>query len=130
MTNKIAAAIAAATLSVAATAPALAHHSHAMFDTTKQVNITGVVKEFKYTNPHSYVQLLVKTKSGNTQEWTLELQGGVASMRARGVKRDAFVPGDRIVAVVEPLRSGLAGGAMISAKFEDGRSYTDTGPMR
>ena len=33
--------------------PSFAHHSAVMFDDTKEITVTGVVKEFQYTNPHS-----------------------------------------------------------------------------
>ena len=37
---------------------ASAHHSFAMFDRKTEVVLTGIVQEFHWTNPHSYIQLL------------------------------------------------------------------------
>ena len=55
-----------------AAAPAIAHHSFAMFDMQKEVTAKGVVKEFQWTNPHSWVQLQIKNDKGETEEWALE----------------------------------------------------------
>jgi hypothetical protein len=53
-------------------APALAHHSMAMFDQTRTVNLKGTVKQFQWANPHAYIQLMVKDASGADTEWSLE----------------------------------------------------------
>jgi hypothetical protein len=36
------------------TTPALAHHSFDMFDMSKQITLTGTIKEFQWTNPHTF----------------------------------------------------------------------------
>ena len=65
-------AFAAATLA-ASVLPALAHHSDAMFDNGKEVTLNGTVKEFQYTNPHSWIQLRVAANEGATPvEWSIE----------------------------------------------------------
>ena len=46
------------------TAVAAAHHSTAEFDYSKQVTIKGTVKEIQWTNPHSYIQLIVDGEGG------------------------------------------------------------------
>ena len=60
---------------LATTSVAFAHHSPAMFDMQKRVELTGTVREFQWTNPHSYIQLLVKDKAGMEVEWSLEMAG-------------------------------------------------------
>ncbi len=52
---------------------ATAHHSTAEFDYTKQVTIKGKVKEVQWTNPHSYIQLLVDDKDGKQVQWSVEI---------------------------------------------------------
>ena len=44
-----------------------------MFDTTKEVALTGTVGQFQWTNPHCYIQLMVKDAGGNHVEWSLEM---------------------------------------------------------
>ncbi len=55
---------------------ASAHHSHAMFDTDKQVTLVGTVKEFDWNNPHCWIQVLVpdpKDPKAAPVEWGVEL---------------------------------------------------------
>ena len=56
-------------------APAEAHHSFAMFDRSKQINISGTVKDFQYTNPHSWIIVLVPSPDGPPVEWGFESEG-------------------------------------------------------
>ena len=63
-------AIAAAVLTLGTT---LAHHSTAEFDYSKEMTIKGVVKEIQWTNPHSYIQVLVDGPSGETVQWSVEI---------------------------------------------------------
>jgi hypothetical protein len=52
---------------------ALAHHSFTMFDQSKTVTLHGTVKDFRWTNPHVFIQLLVKNDAGNEEEWSIEM---------------------------------------------------------
>jgi len=56
--------LALAAASSAIAAPAHAHHSGAMFDSTQTVTLTGTVREFQFTNPHCYIQLTVRNPQG------------------------------------------------------------------
>ena len=55
--------------------PILAHHSGAMFEKEKTVTVEGVVKEFQYTNPHSWLLVDVKNKNGTVTTWGFEGEG-------------------------------------------------------
>ena len=84
---------------------ALAHHSFAMFDQEHPIELSGVVKDWKYTAPHAFIILDVKETDGTTQTWSLE--GGAPS----GLIRDGWTsktlkPGDELTVKVDPLRSG------------------------
>ncbi len=104
---------------LAVAGPVLAHHSFAMFDQTKKVTLQGEVKEFQWTNPHSWVQLQVKNEKGETEEWALEaLSPNVLSRM--GWKRNSLKPGDMITAVINPTRDGSHGGNLISVTKADG----------
>lgn len=52
---------------------AFAHHSFAMFDSQREVTLVGTVKEFQWTNPHCWIQLLVAGADGTAVEWGIEL---------------------------------------------------------
>ena len=111
-------------LSVAAVAgPALAHHSAAMFDRQKVVTLQGTVKEFQYTNPHSWLQVLVMGADGKTTEWGFEAEGPSTLMRV-GIKAKTFMPGDKVTVMANPMKDGRAAGALISATKADGTVYS------
>ena len=104
-----------------AAAPADAHHSFAMFDLAKSVTITGSVRQFQWTNPHSYIQLLVKDAKGKDVEWSLEM-GAPMYLYANGWRPKTLKAGDKITVKLNPLRNGSPGGIVISATTPDGRT--------
>src|SRR4029453_15606144 len=66
------AACAALMLLVAAPPRVEAHHSAVMFDDQKEVTLEGTVKEFQYTNPHSWLLVDVTNKDGSVTTWGFE----------------------------------------------------------
>ena len=111
--------IAAAAVSSLAAGQALAHHSFAMFDNSKEMVLTGTVKEFQWTNPHTWVQVMVPDASGKLKEWSIE--GSSPNGLARqGWKRNTLKPGDKVSVTINPLKSGEAGGSFVRAKLPDG----------
>lgn len=100
---------------------AAAHHSPAMFDGSKQLTLTGTVRVFQWTNPHSYIQLVVKPESGPEQEWSLEM-GANVYLYNLGWRPSTVKAGETLSVTVIPLRSGAPGGLLIEARKADGRS--------
>jgi len=95
---------------VAVGGAALAHHSFAMFDQEHPIELTGTVKEWKYTAPHVFIIMDVKEQDGHTQVWSLE--GNAPNALARdGWTSKTLKAGDEITLKVDPLRSGAPGGA-------------------
>lgn len=91
--------------------PAIAHHSFAMFDGQKIRTVEGTIKEFQWTNPHVWIQLLVKDSSGKLVEWSIE--GGPPNALSRsGWKRTTLKPGDKATVVIHPLKNGNPGGSL------------------
>jgi len=99
-----------------------AHHSAAMFDMSKTVTLQGTVKEFQYTNPHSWLQVLVPSPDGKTVEWGFETEGPSTLLRV-GIKLKTFQPGDKVTIVAHPMRDGRPAGAWVSATKADGTVY-------
>ncbi len=100
--------------------PALAHHSMAMFDQSKTVSLSGTVKQFQWTNPHCYIQLLVKGGDGKETEWSLEM-GAPMYLYAKGWRPAVLKPGMPITVTINPLRNGDPGGVVLTAETADGK---------
>jgi hypothetical protein len=100
-------------------APAYAHHSFAAFDQTRKVEISGVVKEFQYTNPHSWLMLTVEKEGGGSQVWSIEMLSPSVLSRM-GWKKNTLKPGDKVKAMINPVRDGSPGGNMVTIVRADG----------
>lgn len=107
----------------AAAGPAMAHHSFAMFDRSRQISISGTVKDFQYTNPHSWVIVAVTGPDGKETEWGFESEGPSTLLRA-GIKHSSINPGDKVTAVAFPMRDGRPAGSLISITKADGTVLT------
>ena len=105
--------LAAAVILSSAAGVAAAHHSFAMFDTKKEVSLTGVIKEFRWTNPHSWIVITVKDAKGADTDWSLEGLSPAALLR-QGWKRSDIKVGDQAVVKANPLRDGSTGGSIVS----------------
>lgn len=117
-------------LAVAATLaiPALAHHSFTMFDTTKQLTITGTVTEFQWTNPHAYIEIDVPDESGAVKHWSIEL-GSPSILQQSGWKFSSLKKGEKATLVINPLKNGQAGGFLNTATLSSGK-ILGNGPGR
>ena len=118
MRIRVVSAAALASLAMAGS-PALAHHSFAMFDREKQVTVTGTVKDFQYTNPHSWILIVVPGADGKSVEWGFESEGPSTLLR-NGVKHSSLLPGEKVTATAYPMRDGRPAGALISITKADG----------
>ena len=94
--------------------PAVAHHSGAMFDDKKEVTLSGVVKEFQYTNPHSWLLIDVKEKDGKVTTWGFEAEGPSTLLRA-GIRRSDFAPGTPVTITGHPMKDGRPAAAWVKA---------------
>lgn len=104
---------------LACAAPALAHHSFAMFDQTKIMTLDGTVQDFQWTNPHTFIDINV-TNGGKTVLWALELNSP-NNLTRQGWHRTVLKPGDKIEVRFNPLRDGKHGGLFLDLKFPDGK---------
>jgi Family of unknown function (DUF6152) len=106
-------------LFVAWAGTAIAHHSFEMFDRAKNVSLTGTVKEFQWTNPHCWIQLMVLGADGRPVEWGIELDSPRSLIRT-GWKPHLIKPGDNITVVIHPKRDGSDAGGYLSGTAADG----------
>ena len=107
---------------------AQAHHSFTMFDTTKMVTMTGTVTSFEWTNPHSYIEIDVPDESGVVKHWSIEM-GSPSILQQSGWKFSSLKKGDKTTLVINPLKTGLAGGFLNTATLPDGK-VLGNGPDR
>jgi Family of unknown function (DUF6152) len=112
---------AAMTLAALLTAMAAsAHHSTAMFDMNKEVTLNGTIKEFQWTNPHTWIVFEVPNASGGADEYGIE--GMSPNYLARtGWSKHTLSPGDKVVLIIHPLKDGRKGGFDVSVKLPDGK---------
>ena len=81
-----------------------AHHSFsATYDSSQKVELEGVVKEFVWRNPHSFLRIDVTDKDGVTKTWALEW-GSITQLSQSQMTRTSLRPGDLIIVGGEPAR--------------------------
>jgi Family of unknown function (DUF6152) len=103
-------------------ASALAHHSAAMFEEKKTITVEGVVKEFQFTNPHSWLLVDVKAKNGTVTTWGFEAEGPSTLQRA-GIRPSEFPVGTKLTITGRPMKDGRPAAIWESAVRADGKKY-------
>ncbi len=99
---------------------AFAHHSFAMFDRDKEMTLVGVVEDFQWTNPHSWIEVNVPKESGGIDKWSIECNSP-NNLSRQGWHSSSLKPGDKISIVIWPLRSGEKGGLFITLTLANGQ---------
>ncbi|MBT5218743.1 MAG: hypothetical protein HOM16_04560 [Woeseia sp.] len=99
----------------------VAHHSSAMFDKAEIRDVTATVREFQWTNPHIWIQIVLATDAGDESEWSIEGLGPNSLFR-NGWRPNSFNAGDVVQIRFNPMRDGSNAGGFIGAKFADGRT--------
>ena len=101
----------------------VAHHSGSMFEPEKEITLKGVVKEFQYTNPHSWLIITVTNEDGTTTNWGYEAEGPSTLIRA-GIRKSDFSPGTAITITGRPMRDGRPAAYWLKAvRDEDGKEF-------
>ena len=109
-------------IAMAITAPAFAHHSFAMFDATKTLTMKGTVREFEWTNPHSWLRVMIQDeKLGRPVLWAFELSSP-ARLITMGMKSDSVKAGDEVSVTFHPMKDGTRGGQFMQAMLPGGKA--------
>jgi len=121
MTKISAVALAAATLALQ---PMFveAHHSAVMFEDQKEVTLEGVVKEFQYTNPHSWLLVDVTNKDGSVTTWGFEAEGPNTLLR-NGVRPKDLTGGTKLTITGHPMKDGRPAALWLKAVRADGMEF-------
>jgi len=99
---------------------AFAHHSGAMFDTAKKVDVSGTIIDFNWSNPHANFKVNVDKPGGVSEVWAVEMNSPNNLVRD-GWKRTTLKTGDKVTVTVRPLRDGTPGGQYVSIVLADGK---------
>lgn len=93
-----------------------AHHSFAMYDSTKLVTIDGSVTSFQWTNPHVLLWVTGSTTAGEAPtSWTVELPTSPGNLGRMGWSKHSLKGGDHVLVEINPLRDGKHGGSFKKA---------------
>ena len=103
-------------------APALAHHSFAMYDQTKTVSWTGVVTRFVAQANHAEIHFVplgpdmkaIRGADGKPISWGVEM-AGAAAVAQQGVTVASFPAGTIFSVRLNPLRDGSNFGSRVGA---------------
>ena len=105
-------------------APLLAHHSFNMFDVRAEAEIMleGVVKEWNFTNPHSWLTITVTNPDGTQADWSFEA-AAAAALVPKKITINTYKVGDKVKVAGGPLRDGRKGAILKFVQHADG-SFT------
>ncbi len=99
----------------------MGHHSAAgFFETDKEITVKGTVKQVQLTNPHSWLEVMVKNEKGEEVQWSIEMQAPIQLLR-QGWTRTTVKPGDEVTVVMNPMVKNQPGGLFIGITLPDGK---------
>jgi hypothetical protein len=107
--------------------PGFSHHSNVAFEVTKVVTITGIVKEFQWRNPHTWVLLTVEDGKGNKVDWSVEGRAPGVLLRA-GWTPKSLVPGEKVTVDMSPAKDGSKTGLVARVTKADGTILANAPP--
>jgi uncharacterized cupredoxin-like copper-binding protein len=112
----------AAAMALLVAPPALSHHSHAMFDHSKELTVTGMVTEFVFRNPHVFLYIDATNEKGEKLNYWVEMSN-LPNMIRRGIGQSTFKPGDKVTVHLHPLKDGRPGGSYVTITDAAGKTY-------
>jgi hypothetical protein len=127
--KRVLAALLSAVITGIGTAGLSAHHSAIGYDRNADVELTGTVREFQYTNPHSWLFVQVLDKAGQTVDWGFEAEGPSTLLRA-GIKVSLLKPGEKVTVKGHPLKDGRPAALLVSVTKGDGSVLSTDAALR
>ena len=109
-------------------APSAAHHSEEVYDREETITLAGVVREFQYVNPHSWLIVEVTSEDGSVVTWGFEGDPPLRLMSAVGVRKGDLPPGTKVTITAHPLRDGRPAGRWIQIVRDDGTQFSASTP--
>lgn len=115
--------LAIVTVVIALAGHASAHHSATMFEPTKTITVEGIVKEFQWSNPHSWLLIDVTDKTtGQVTTWGFEAEGPSTLQRA-GIRPSEFPIGTKVTMTGRPMKDGRPAAIWVLAVRGDGKRF-------
>ena len=107
--------------------PVLSHHSNSAYEVEKVVTVSGTVKLWKWSNPHTWLTLAVQNEKGETVEW--ELEGRAPGVLGRiGWDREILKAGEKVTVHMSPAKDGSRVGIIARVTKADGTILGNSGP--
>lgn len=103
--------------------PAFSHHSSSGIDPEGSVTVKGIVKEFRWNNPHCWIELEVVNAKGETEIWNFEMNPPSFLIRA-GFTRSSLKPGDEVEVTARPFFDARPGGIYVSVVLANGQTLS------
>lgn len=100
--------------------PASAHHGVAAYDSGKQINVTGTVKDWFWANPHCILQLDATDTHGQLVHWTMET-GNPSDLVNNGWSKQSLKLGDKITVTIQPAKNGHPIGRIVQVQLPNGQ---------
>ena len=111
-------------LAAATASGVMAHHSGAGFNAGTVKEISGTIKEFQFTNPHTWIQVIVTNDAGEPEEWSVEWRSPNSLARS-GIRPSTFPAGAEVTMRINPMVNGSPAGGFVGAKLGDGTIIGD-----
>ncbi len=128
MRNILVRAVFAAAALLVVSAPGMAHHGAASFETAKEVTLTGTVIEWIWANPHCFLRFDAKDDTGTVRSWVVETQNPT-DMSKRGWRRTSFKAGDAVTVTLQAVKNGAPVGRVRSVILANGQTLGTFGPL-
>ena len=123
---KIMKALGSAILALCVVGSAYAHHAAVGIDRSKTVTVEGVIKQFRWGNPHAWIEMEVVNKAGTAELWNFEMLPPSYLIPA-GWTRSTIKPGDRVKVTANGFLDGTPGGIFVSVTLPDGKTLGQRG---
>jgi len=106
---------------------AYAHHSNVAFAVETVLTATGTVKEWQWSNPHTWLIMDVDDGKGGKVEWAMEGRAPGVLLRA-GWSRSVLKPGDKVTVHYSPSKDGSKVGMIARVTMADGKVLPNAPP--
>jgi len=103
------------------TASSLAHHGTSTYDMTREITLSGTVKEWTYENPHSWLWLIAIRDRGTIEEWSIE-SAPPTYLTRQGWSASTIKAGEELTVLISPLKTEPRRAILLEVKRSNGET--------